>query len=98
VEQRAVLGVRLDGLNHQVEFVGAVDLSRNAIVLARCERLGFGEVMKPMNGVRRVVSHEEDGTGAVFHPQEQEQKGSYDPTDDAEALSALHDRGSILPP
>jgi len=26
----AMLGVRLDGLDHRVEFVGAVDLPRNA--------------------------------------------------------------------
>jgi hypothetical protein len=68
-----VLGVWLDGLDHQVEFVGAVDLPRNAIVLARCGRLGFGEVMQPINAVCRVISHEQNGTGAVFHPREQEQ-------------------------
>jgi len=68
-----VLGVRFDGLDHQVEFVGAVDLPRNAIILARCGCVGFGEVMQPINAVCRVVSHEQNGTGAVFHPREQEQ-------------------------
>jgi hypothetical protein len=33
----------------------------------------FGEVMQPVNAACRVVSHEQDGTGAVFHPREQEQ-------------------------
>ena len=68
-----MLGVWLDGLDHQVEFVGTVDLPRNAIVLARCGRLGFGEVMQPINAVGRVVSHDQNRTGAVFHPREQEQ-------------------------
>ena len=69
----AVLGVRLDGLDHQVEFIGAIDLSRNAVVLTRCGSVGFSEVMQPINTVCGVISHEQDGTGAVFHPQEQEQ-------------------------
>jgi hypothetical protein len=68
-----MLGVRLDGLDHQVEFVGAVDLPGDAIVLARCGCVGFGEVMQPINATCRVVSHEQNGTGAVFHPREQEQ-------------------------
>ena len=68
-----MLGVWLDGLDHQVEFVGTVDLPRNAIVLARCGRLGFGEVMQPINAVGRVISHEQNSTGAVFHPREQKQ-------------------------
>jgi hypothetical protein len=68
-----VIGVRLDGLDYQIEFVGAVDLPRNAIVLARCGRVGFGKVMQPINAVCRVVSHEQNGTGAIFHPREQEQ-------------------------
>src|SRR4051794_5385964 len=66
----AVLGVWLDGLDHQVEFVGAVDFSRDAVVLTRCGGVGFGEVMQPINAVCRVISHEQNGTGAVFHPRE----------------------------
>ena len=69
----AVLGVWFDGLDHQVEFVGTVDPPRNAIVLARCGRLGFGEVMQPINAAGRVISHEQNGTGAEFRPREQEQ-------------------------
>ena len=29
--------------------------------------------MQPINAACRVISHEQDGTGAVFHPREQEQ-------------------------
>jgi len=69
----AMLGVRLDGLDHQIELAGAVDLSRNAVVLARCGCVGFSEVMQPVNAACRVIPHEQDGTGAVFLPGEQEQ-------------------------
>ena len=69
----AVLGIRLDGLDNQVQFVGAVDLPRNAVILARCGCVGFGEVMQPIDAVCRVIPHEQDGTGAVFHPREQDQ-------------------------
>ena len=68
-----MLCIRPDGFDHQVEFIGAIDLPRNAIVLARYGRLGFGEVMEPINAVCRVIFHEQDGTRAVFHPREQEQ-------------------------
>ena len=68
-----MLGVRLDGLDHQIELIGAVDLSRNAVVLARCGCVGFGEVMQLVNAAGRVIPHEQDGTGAVFLPGEQEQ-------------------------
>jgi hypothetical protein len=69
----AVLGVRLDGLDHQIEFVRTVDLPRNAIIFAQCGCVGFGEVMQSINAACRVVSHEQNGTGAIFHPREQEQ-------------------------
>ncbi len=69
----AVLGVRLDGLDHQIEFVGAVDLPKNVAVSARRGHLGFGEVVQAIEAACRVVSHEQDGTGAVFHPREQQQ-------------------------
>jgi hypothetical protein len=56
----AVLEVRLDGLDHQVQFVGAVDLPADAVVLAWREHVGFSEVMQPVNAARRVVSQQED--------------------------------------
>ena len=66
-------GVQLDGLDHQIEFVGAVDFPRNAIVLARSGRLGLGEVVEPINAACRVIPHEQNGTGAIFHPRKEEQ-------------------------
>jgi hypothetical protein len=63
-----VLGVRLDGLDNEVKFIGAVDLSRHAIVLARREDEGFGEVVQSIDPMSRVISHDEHGTGAIFRP------------------------------
>ena len=68
-----MLGVQPDRLDHQVEFVGAVDLARYAVVLAWREELGFGEVIQPINALRVVVLHQEHRTRSVFRPREQEQ-------------------------
>ena len=68
-----VLGVRLDGLEDQIEFVGAVNLPGHAVVLARREDVGLGEVVQPINAAGRVISQDQHGTGAVFRPREQEQ-------------------------
>ncbi len=56
-----------------VRRLKTVDLRRNAIVLARCGRLGFGEIMQPINAASRVIPHEQDDAGAIFRPGEQEQ-------------------------
>ena len=68
-----VFRVRLDRFDHQVEFVGAVDLARYAVVAVWRDELGFGEVIQPIDAVRGVILHEEHGAGAVFRPREQEQ-------------------------
>jgi len=68
-----VLGVRLDRFQDQVKFVGAVDLSEHAIVLAWCDDQGAREVIQAVHPVGGVVQHEEDHAGAVFHALEQEQ-------------------------
>lgn len=70
---RHVFCVRSDGLDHQVELIGAVDLPGYAVVLAWRKDAGFSEVVQPIDPARRVISHDEHGTGAVFHPREQEQ-------------------------
>ena len=61
-----MLGVRFDGLDHQIEFVGAVDFPKDAVVLAWRKDLGFGEVVQPINAAGRVISHQEHGTASVF--------------------------------
>jgi len=66
-----VLGIRLDRFDHQIEFIGAVDLARNAVVGAWLHGVGFGEVMQAINAVSGMVEHHEDCAGVVFRPREQ---------------------------
>jgi hypothetical protein len=68
-----MLGVDLDGGNHQVEFVGAVDVSRHAIEVVRREGLGFGEVIEPVDSLGMVVLHQKDGALLAFRAREQRQ-------------------------
>jgi hypothetical protein len=68
-----MLGVDLDGGNHQVEFVGAVDVSRDAIEVVRREGLGFGEVIEPVDSLGMVVLHQKDGALLAFRAREQRQ-------------------------
>ena len=63
--------VRLDGLDDQVEFVGAVDLPRYAVIAVWRDLLGFGEVVQAIDPVRGVISHKEHGAGAIFRPRDQ---------------------------
>lgn len=43
-----VLGVRLDRFDHPVEFIGAADLARHTVGLAKREAVGFGEGLEPI--------------------------------------------------
>ena len=63
--------VRLDGLDDQVEFVGAVDLSRYAVIAVWRDLLGFSEVVHAIDPVRGVIFHKEHGAGAIFRPRDQ---------------------------
>ena len=65
--------VRLDGLDDQVKFVGAVDLARYAVIAMRRDLLGFGEVMQAVDPVRGVIFHKEHGAGAVLGPGDQDE-------------------------
>jgi hypothetical protein len=63
-----MLRVWLDGLDDQVELIGAVDLSEYAVIAARQDVLGFGEVVELVNPVRGVISHDEHDARAVLRP------------------------------
>jgi Ca2+-transporting ATPase len=54
-----VFGVRPDRFDHEVEFVGAVDLARYAVGHSGPDELGFGEVMEPVNALRVEVLQQE---------------------------------------
>jgi hypothetical protein len=47
-----VFGVRPDRFDHEVEFVGAVDLACYAAGHFGPDEQGFGEVMEPINALR----------------------------------------------
>ena len=68
-----VFRIRLDRFDDQVELMGAVDLSRDAIDGVVCDELGFGEVVQPIDPAGGMVLHDEDDTGAVFRPGEQKE-------------------------
>jgi hypothetical protein len=63
---RRVSIVRLDRLDNEIEFIGAVDLPGHAVILAWRDGVGFGEVIEPVNAPRRVISHDEHNTRAAF--------------------------------
>ena len=67
-----VFGVWPDRFDHQVEFIGAVDLARYAVRLIRRDELGFGEVVQTINALGVAVLHQEHRAGTVFRPREQE--------------------------
>ena len=65
--------VRLDGFDHQVQLVGAVDFPQHAPVLVGRDDLGFAEVVQPIDTAGRIISHDEHNTRTVLRPREQKQ-------------------------
>jgi len=63
--------VWLDGLDDQVELVGAVDLAGYAIIAVRRDLLRLGEVVEPIHPVRGVIFHDKHDAGAVFRARDQ---------------------------
>jgi len=63
-----VLGVESDRFNHEVEFVGAVDLACYRVGRSGPEEQGFGEVIEPVNALRVEVPQQEHRTLLVFRP------------------------------
>ena len=68
-----MLGVQPDRIDHQVQFIGAVDLARHAIGLAWRDAKGFCEVVQAIDALGVAILHEKHRTGAVFRPREKEQ-------------------------
>ena len=68
-----VFGVRPDRVDHEVKFIGAVDLARYAIGHVGPDELGFGEVIEPVNALRVAILQQEHCTRRVFRPREKEQ-------------------------
>jgi hypothetical protein len=68
-----VFGVRPDRIDHEVEFVGTVDLARYVIGHVGPDELGFGEVIEPVNALRVAILQQEHRIRRVFRPREQKQ-------------------------
>ena len=68
-----VFGVRADRVDHEVEFVGAIDLARYAVSHVGPDELGFSEVVEPVNTLSVAVLQQEHRARTVFRPREQEQ-------------------------
>src|SRR5512135_2040628 len=66
-----VLHIRSDRFNHQIELVGAVDLPKSAIDLVRCNLLGFGEVVQPVDSLGVAILHDEHEAGTALRPRKQ---------------------------
>ena len=68
-----MFGVRPDRVDHEEQFVGAVDLARYTISHVGPDELGFGEVIEPVNALRVAILQQEHRARTVFRPREQEQ-------------------------
>ena len=69
----SVLGVRPDRIDHEVEFVGAVDLARYAVSHIGPDELGFSKVIEPVNALHVAILQQEHRARTIFRPREQEQ-------------------------
>ena len=68
-----MLGVKADRFDHEIEFVGAVDLARYAVGHSGPDELSFGEVIEPVNALRVAIPQQEHGARTIFRPRQQEQ-------------------------
>ena len=66
-------GVRPDRFDHEVEFVGAVDLARYAVGHIGPDEQGFRKVMESVNALRVEVPQQKHRARRVLRPREQEQ-------------------------
>jgi hypothetical protein len=66
-----VFRVQADGFDHEVEFVGAIDLARYAVGHVGPDELGFREVVESINSPCIAVLHEEHGIRRIIRPRDQ---------------------------
>ncbi len=61
-------GVRPNRFDHEVEFVGAVDLARYAVGHIGPDELSFSEVVEPLNALRVEVPQQKHRARRVLRP------------------------------
>ena len=69
----SVSGVRPDRFDHQVEFIGAVNLARSVVRPIRRNELGFVEFVQAINALGVAVPHQERRAHAILRPRELDQ-------------------------
>ena len=68
-----MFAIQLDGLDNQVKGIDAVDFACHAIGTAWNGAKAFGEVEQTRDTPGIGIKHEQQRTGAVFYPREQEE-------------------------
>ena len=63
-------GVRPDRIDHEVEFVGTVDLAIYAVGHIGPDKLGFSEVIEPVNALRVEVPQQKHRARRVYSVRE----------------------------
>ncbi len=76
----SVLSVEVDRGNHEVEFVGALDVARYAVGHSGLDELGVSEVEKPVNALRVAVLQQERRARGIFRPRECEHLALHNPS------------------
>ena len=67
-----MLSVEADRFDHEVEFIGAVNFTHDAISHVGLHMLGFTEVIEPVNPLRVAIPQPEHCMRRIFRPREQE--------------------------
>jgi len=73
IEAPSAFGVRPDRFDHQVESVGAVDLTRHTVRLIRRKSVGFDEVVQTTDTLWVAVLHQEHRARPIRRPRELDQ-------------------------
>ena len=68
-----VFGVRPDRFDHQVKFIGAVDVARITVRLIRRDELAFIDVAQTINALGVAVLHQEHRARSIPRPRELDQ-------------------------
>src|ERR1035441_2342549 len=73
IEAPSAFGVRPDRSDHQVESVGAVDLTRHTVRLIRRKSVGIDEVVQTKDTLCVAVLHQEHRARPILRPRELDQ-------------------------
>src|SRR5689334_17151870 len=76
----SVLSVEADQGDHELKFVGAVNVARYAVGHSGLDELGVSEVEKPVNALRVAVLQQERRVRGIFRPRECEHLALHNPS------------------